>query len=396
MSKRDRPRRAGAPSARRWPRSALRAAPRAGRRSDCRRPRSRSLAGEARSLQLGVGRSMIVDLPEDAHRNLRRRSQSRQRDRPLGAPHLHLDAAPGQTTIFALGRRRPQDRRAGDHRSAATSANSTRLFKAAIPDNDIHVAHRRRLDHPDRLGRLGGRRAEGARHRLAASSPASLGGGGAGGAGAPAAAGRRQDGKVVNSLMIRGLDQVSLRVTISEIRRDIIKQLGVNYSAGRTRRRDRLGVPSLRPIRSASTARSSNDAATIGWSMAGEQLDGDAAGLRAAGRRAHARRADGDRDLRRTRQIPRRRHDPDSLGENCQAATACSSYIQQPYGVTLNFTPVVLSPGPHPAAHRHRSDRHRLLQAAHDRTTRSSPASARARTKPPSNCPRAARSSRPA
>ena len=30
--------------------------------------------------------------------------------------------------------------------------------------------------------------------------------------------------------MIRGLDQVSLRVTISEIRREILKQLGVSYS----------------------------------------------------------------------------------------------------------------------------------------------------------------------
>ena len=38
-------------------------------------------------------------------------------------------------------------------------------------------------------------------------------------------------GKVINSLIIRGLDQVSLRVTISEIRRDIIKQLGVNMTA---------------------------------------------------------------------------------------------------------------------------------------------------------------------
>ena len=37
-------------------------------------------------------------------------------------------------------------------------------------------------------------------------------------------------GRVINSLTIRGLDQVTLRVTIAEIRRDIVKQLGVNLS----------------------------------------------------------------------------------------------------------------------------------------------------------------------
>src|SRR5208337_3668482 len=37
-------------------------------------------------------------------------------------------------------------------------------------------------------------------------------------------------GKVINSLTIRGLDQVSLKVTVAEIRREIVKQLGVNIS----------------------------------------------------------------------------------------------------------------------------------------------------------------------
>ena len=73
-------------------------------------------------------------------------------------------------------------------------------------------------------------------------------------------------------------------------------------------------------------------------------LSGDPPGVRAPGRRAHDRRTDGDRGLRRIGQIPRRRHDPDSQRRDLQrTAPACSSFIQQPYGVTLNFTPVVLS-----------------------------------------------------
>jgi pilus assembly protein CpaC len=37
--------------------------------------------------------------------------------------------------------------------------------------------------------------------------------------------------KVVNSIVVRGRDQVNLRVTVAEVRRDIIKQMGVDLSA---------------------------------------------------------------------------------------------------------------------------------------------------------------------
>ena len=52
-------------------------------------------------------------------------------------------------------------------------------------------------------------------------------GGASGGAGKPSGS---PQGKVVNALTIRGADQVSLRVTIAEIRRDIIKQLGMDIT----------------------------------------------------------------------------------------------------------------------------------------------------------------------
>ena len=54
--------------------------------------------------------------------------------------------------------------------------------------------------------------------------------------------------------MIRGLDQVSLRVTISEIRRDIIKQLGVNMT--RATAATASNGFNVDAIRSRSTARS--------------------------------------------------------------------------------------------------------------------------------------------
>ena len=36
--------------------------------------------------------------------------------------------------------------------------------------------------------------------------------------------------KVVNSIIVRGRDQVMLKVTVAEVRRDVIKQLGIDLS----------------------------------------------------------------------------------------------------------------------------------------------------------------------
>ena len=122
-------------------------------------------------------------------------------------------------------------------------------------------------------------------------------------------------GKVINSLTIRGLDQVSLRVTISEIRRDIVKQLGVNMS-----RRQQLRLERLRrsTTRSPSTARASATEATLGWVMAGMNLS---ATLQAFERQGVARTlaeptvtaVSGE-----VGEIPRRRHDSDSQRRNLQ------------------------------------------------------------------------------
>ena len=37
--------------------------------------------------------------------------------------------------------------------------------------------------------------------------------------------------RVVNSIVVRGRDQVMLKVTVAEVRRDIVKQMGIDLSA---------------------------------------------------------------------------------------------------------------------------------------------------------------------
>ena len=42
------------------------------------------------------------------------------------------------------------------------------------------------------------------------------------------------DGKVVNSIAVRGRDQIMLKVTVAEVQRDVIKQLGIDLSGTMT------------------------------------------------------------------------------------------------------------------------------------------------------------------
>ena len=147
----------------------------------------------------------------------------------------------------------------------------------------------------------------------------------------------------MNSLTIRGLDQVSLRVTVSEIRRDIIKQLGLNLTeTGGSNRPDQ---PVIQPIRSRSTARR-------------RPTRQRSAGASAANRSAATLQAYEQQGVARTLAEPTVTAVsgesakflaggtiPIPHGDTCTNGLCQSSIIQQPYGVSLGFTPVVLSQG---------------------------------------------------
>ncbi|HYA72670.1 MAG TPA: type II and III secretion system protein family protein, partial [Roseiarcus sp.] len=161
-------------------------------------------------------------------------------------------------------------------------------------------------------------------------------------------------GKVINSLIIRGLDQVSLRVTISEIRRDIVKQLGVNMAVGNSSN----GLSVLNPfsvngsqttgspfVDMPKAALEAGTSGALGWVSAGKSM---AATLQAFEREGVARTlaeptvtavsGESAKFLAGgTIPIPN--------GETCSGGICQLSIVQQPYGVTLNFTPVVLSQG---------------------------------------------------
>ena len=143
---------------------------------------------------------------------------------------------------------------------------------------------------------------------------------------------------MVNALTIRGADQVSLRVTVAEIRRDIIKQLGVNLSGTGPN-----GSFTLNPPFAINGAVATSEG-TLNWFKGAGSIS---ATLQAFERQGVAHTlaeptvtaVSGETaKFLAGGTIP--------ILNSVQCNPVCQyGFIQQPYGVTLNFTPVVLSPG---------------------------------------------------
>jgi pilus assembly protein CpaC len=321
-------------------------------------PNSYAVApGETRkTLQLGVGRSVIVDLPQDA-------SEIFVGDPKVAnavvrsARRLYVAAvANGQTTIFALA--------ADGSKIAAIEVSVGRdvgelqeLLNAALPGNDITVK-----TVADSIILMGSVDSAGDAQKaldiasgfvgtsvLGGASNANQAAPAAGAAGATSMqvslspSGAPLTGKVINSLVIRGLDQVSIRVTISEIRREILKQLGVNMQGvGSGKNNFVISNPfSINGTLSATEG-------TIGW-VHGDQFF--SATLEAFERQGVVRTLAEPTVTAVSGESAKFLAGgtiPILNGYTCGSTGSAScvpTIVQQPYGVTLNFTPVVLSQG---------------------------------------------------
>jgi pilus assembly protein CpaC len=160
---------------------------------------------------------------------------------------------------------------------------------------------------------------------------------GSGGSGASKTVGR-----VINALTIRGADQVSLRVTVAEIRRDIIKQLGVNMSGGGPNGSFTLDNPF------AVNGAVSTSQAVLNWVKGGQSFSATLQAFERQGVAHTLAEPTVTAVSGETAKFMAGGTIPILNSENCNAANSAGcqyGFIQQPYGVTLNFTPIVLSPG---------------------------------------------------
>jgi len=309
-----------------------------------------------RDLQLGVGKSVIVDLPEDA-------SEIYVGDPKIAntiarsARRIYVTAiGNGQTSIFALG---PDGQKIAiiEVSVGRDVGVLTQLLAAAIPGNNIHV--RTVSDNIILTGEVASALEMATALRIAngfvGSSPpaavaasqaqgAGAGGGGGGGAAPPAAnADPAANPKIVNAMTIRELDQVAVKVTIAEIRRDIVKQLGVNFSGT-------SGLPGTSSFNvnnpfSVNGALSSTEG-QLGWVSGGNNLLTQVQAFERTGVSHTLAEPVITAVSGESAKFLAGGTVPIMTSETCGTVNGCIiGYAQQPYGVTLNFTPVVLGEG---------------------------------------------------
>jgi pilus assembly protein CpaC len=178
-----------------------------------------------RRLNLGVGKSVIIDLPREASEIFVANPKVANAVVRSTKKLYVIAMENGQTTIFATD---------AQGRQIATIEISVgrdiqeldRILKTAMPNSNIIL---RTVGETIILGGSVDSAGESQKAIDIAegflNTGAATGGGSSGGGGAAA--------RVVNSLVIRGRDQVMLKVTIAEIQRQVMKQLGVTDTVAR-------------------------------------------------------------------------------------------------------------------------------------------------------------------
>jgi len=189
------------------------------------------------NISMGVGKSFIVDLPQDASEIF------------IGNPKIAnaivrsarklyvIGMAEGQTTIFALDAAGRQFARL-EVSIGADVGNLEQILKEALPTSAITTATvgnavilRGYVDSPEDA-----QRAVDIAQAFVKPGSGSFtqrsgtGDGQVNGNNASESSTQVREDQVINSLVIRGRDQVMLKVSVAEIRRDIAKQLGLTSS----------------------------------------------------------------------------------------------------------------------------------------------------------------------
>src|SRR6185436_235637 len=166
----------------------------------------------SRFVQLGIGKSVVIDLPRDIKDVLVAEPKfANAVVRSTRRAYL-IGVAVGQTNIYFFDAEGKQI--AGFDVAVTRDLNGVRaMLQKLLPNSDVRV---------DGVGdgvMLSGSVANAAESQQAYDVASRLVGG---------------PDKVVNNLTLRGRDQVMLKVTVAEVQRDVIKQLGIDLSGSLT------------------------------------------------------------------------------------------------------------------------------------------------------------------
>jgi pilus assembly protein CpaC len=286
-----------------------------------------------RTVNLGVGKSIIVDLPEDAAEIFIAKPDVANAV-VRSARKLYIVAvAAGQTSIYALD---------GNGRQIASfqvavgrdMTELERILKLALPNSNIQpqtvestIILTGTVDNAGEAQTA----VDIAKGFIARSG----------------ADGEKDSGKVVNSITLKGRDQVMMKVTVAEVQREVMKQLGVTSAVAR----GSWGAWTMANPLPLNLQQLSPGRVTVGplQDLVGSGV-GIASQIQAYERQGVARVLAEPTITAVSGESARFMAGgelPVPTTENCVAATnTCTVGVTfKPYGVTIGFTPVVLGEG---------------------------------------------------
>jgi len=291
----------------------------------------------AQKLNLGIGKSIVVDLPRDAKEVFVANPKVANAVVRSTRKVFLIAMADGATSVFVMDAQGQQI--ANLEVLVGRDMNKLRrTLKIAMPSSSINVTS---VDNTVILtGEVGSMQE--------AQQAADIA---KGFLGRTDAAGKEEVGDLINSLTVRAKDQVMVKVTVAEIRREIVKQLGIdvtgtNWRIFKSPTNFLLDFPAnngfSEPLsNTAINLTGSAGAAKTSYMIKALERDGVARVLAEPTLTAISGEA---------AKFVAGGEFPVPTQVTCQAATngtiQCNPTIEfKPYGVTLGFTPVVLSSG---------------------------------------------------
>jgi pilus assembly protein CpaC len=152
--------------------------------------------------------------------------------------------------------------------------------------------------------------------------------------------------KVVNSIVVRGRDQVMLKVTVAEVRRDIIKQMGVDLSASMNYGTAVVNFNNTNPFSAYGRALVANNTTTASFG-ATPSVQATLRAMESAGVVRTLAEPNLTAISGESATFIAGGEFPVPAGYSCDPTThVCTTQISfKKFGISLNFTPVVLTEG---------------------------------------------------
>jgi pilus assembly protein CpaC len=288
----------------------------------------------SRSVALGVGKSVVIDFPHDIKDVLVANPKIANAVIRSARRAYVIGVDIGQTNVFFFDAEGKQ--MVGLDIAVTRNLNGIRsAIKQVLPDSDIRV---------EGIGDgviLTGFVSTPAEAQQAFDIATRL-------VGASSSEVVSTGGKVVNAIVVRGRDQIMLKVTVAEVERDLIKQLGINLSGAVNYGQAVINLTNTNPF-TAYGQSLSGSSLTAGWkSITGTLQAMEQAGVIHTLAEPNLTAISGE-----TATFLAGGEFPILNGYSCSststtpgAPTTCQPSIEfKKFGVSLNFTPVVLSEG---------------------------------------------------